>query len=294
VSRFGLGIDVGGTKIAAGVVDHDTGEIVERAVVPAAPERGGRAVLDDAIALAKQFRRPIASIGIGVPEIVDPAGVVRTNAVIDWLDLPYQREFDAIAPAVVEADVRAAALAEACFGAGVGRTSFVYVTLGTGISSTVVQDGKPWPGARGGALVMASMPLDVTCGHCGERTSIVLEEYAGGPAIARRYSNATGIAVPGALDVVNAAAAGDADAAEILKSAGREIGVSVAFLINVIDPEAIVIGGGLGGAEGVFREALIASTREHIWYAAARDLPIERAHFGAESGIIGAALAAER
>jgi glucokinase len=296
VRRLGLGIDAGGTKIAAGIVDLGTGEILHREAISTGAERDGLAVLDDTIALAEGLsasaESAIESIGIGVPEIVDPTGSIRTGAVIDWLGLPYRERLGAIAPTTVEADVRAAALAEARFGAGIGRSSFVYVTIGTGISSTIVLDGRPLPGARGGALVMASSPLDVTCARCGERSTVILEAFAGGPAIARRYGEATGRNVPGAIDVVALAEQGDERANEILASSGREIGVSIAFLINVIDPESVVIGGGLGSAGGVFREALIESTRQHIWNPEAQSLPIDRARFGPESGIIGAALAA--
>lgn len=289
-----MGIDAGGTKIAAGIVDLETGEILRRGVVATNAERGGQAVLDDTVVLAERLAKgeAITSIGIGVPEIVDPTGEIRTGAVIDWVGLPCRERLSLIAPATIEADVRAAALAEARFGTGVGNASFIYVTIGTGISSTIVLEGRPLPGARGGALVMASAPVDVTCAGCGERTSVVLEEFAGGPAIARRYRNATGSEASGAIDVVEAASRGDVDAVEILASSGREIGVSIAFLINVIDPESIVIGGGLGSANGVFWDALIESTRAHVWNEAARDLPIGRARFGPESGIIGAALAA--
>jgi glucokinase len=288
-----LGIDVGGTKIAAGVVDLETGEILGRRIMPTNAERGGRAVLDDTFAVAQELATVhLESIGIGVPEIVNPSGEIQTDAVISWIGLPVVERLGAIAPATIEADVRAAALAEARFGAGAGRSSFVYITIGTGISSTIVLGGRPLAGARGGALVMASAPIDVTCATCGDRSTVVLEEFAGGPAIARRFAEATGRDVSGAIDVVDAAESGDVVATEILASSGREIGVSLAFLINVVDPESIVVGGGLGSANGVFRESLIESTRRHIWNPSARDLPIARARFGPESGIIGAALAA--
>ncbi|MGH2550098.1 MAG: ROK family protein, partial [Thermomicrobiales bacterium] len=291
--RLGLGIDVGGTKIAAGIVDLETGEILDRRIVPTNAERGGRAVLDDMFAVAQELANaPLESIGVGVPEIVNPVGEIQTDAVISWIGLPVVQTLGVIAPAVIEADVRAAALAESRFGAGRGRGSFVYLTIGTGISSTIVLDGQPLAGARGGALVMASAPLDITCAKCGERSAVILEEFAGGPAIARRFAQATGRDTSGAVEVVEAAETGDLIAREILASSGREIGVSLAFLMNVVDPESIVVGGGLGNARGVFWESLIESTRQHIWNPSAHDLPIDRAHFGPESGIIGAALAA--
>ena len=191
---WAIGLDVGGTKIAAGLVALDAGRVLARRVVPTAPARGGEAVLADALALAVALQAEavarggtVAGVGVGVPELVDAAGRVTTDAVIAWRGLPVRERFADLAPAAVEADVRAAALAEARLGAGRSFATFAYVTVGTGISSCLVLDGRPYAGARGGALVLASAPLSWPCSICGARSDFVLEEFASGPALAARY-----------------------------------------------------------------------------------------------------------
>src|SRR5262249_36140016 len=154
---------------------------------------------------------------------------------------------------LVESDVRAAAQGEAMCGAGKGCPLFVYVTVGTGISYCLMQNGYPLKGAKGNAITLSSSPLSTTCSHCGTKLRPVLEEFASGPAIAHRFLHEQGKAEMNGSrctseDVFHAAAGGDNVAAEILVSAGEALGVSVAFLVNVLDPERIVVGGGLGMA----------------------------------------------
>jgi len=297
---WGIGIDVGGTKIAAGVVDLRHGHVFSRIRLPTAPERGGLPVLDDVVAVAVRLKADaqehggrIASIGIGVAEIVDPSENIVTGNRIVWPGLPVRERLSRIAPARIDSDVRSAALAEARFGAGRPYATFAYVTIGTGISYTLVSDGRPVPGARGAALVLASGPVAAVCPACGHHHLSVLEEIASGPALADSYARATRQHVAGAESVLAAAAAGDPAATELVESAADALGNAVGFLINVIDPAALVIGGGLGLAGGLFWDRLVASTRAHIWNPAARDLPIIPATLGSDAGLIGAALAGE-
>jgi glucokinase len=294
-----IGIDVGGTKIAAGAVVPASGRVAFRWEMPTRPERGAAAVLADIETLAESIagelrsdgRIPIA-VGIGVPELVDATGQIRSAHLLDWSVIPLAERLGAIGPAFIAADVRAAALAEARYGAGREFDSFAYISIGSGISSTVVQDGVPLAGARGGALVLSSGSLGVPCPECSAWTEFVLEDYASGPALARRYTAATGRAAEGAEVVIAGANAGDLAAVQIVDSAADALGSSLGWLVNVLDPEAIVVGGGLGLAPGRFRERLIKATRDHIWNPGARGLPFVSAALGADAGLIGAALTA--
>lgn len=94
--------------------------------------------------------------------------------------------------------------------------------------------------------------------------------------------------------VVAAAVAGDAAASDVVHSAGRALGVSLGWLVNVLDPEVVIVGGGLGSAGGRYWDSLVESTRAHIWSAASRDLPIRPASLGPEAAVVGAALAGAR
>lgn len=297
--RWAIGLDVGGTKIAGGLVVGDTGEVRARLTIPTGPERGGEAVLADAVALAEQLAAEADAIGLGlrgvgvaVAELVDGDEAVRTGHLIGWAGLPVRSRFAHLAQTTLESDVRAAALAEARLGAGLPFDPFVYVTVGTGISSCLVQGGRPYAGARGGALVLASGPLSLTCDACGAPVRQVVEEVASGPALVDRYRRRGSRSVARAEDVVAAVAAGDADAADVVGTAGDALGGAVGFLVNVLDPAAIVVGGGLGVAGGLYWDRFVAATRAHVWNAAARDLPIIPAGLGPDSALVGAALAA--
>ncbi len=291
-----IGLDVGGTKIAGGVVALPSGALLGRRVVPTDPRRGGEAVLKDALALAEglieqavaQNREPLG-IGIGVPELVSPSGEITSAHNFDWRNLPVAARFERVAPAIIESDVRAAALAEALFGAGRAFRLFAFVTVGTGISYCLVEDGKPFAGARGNALVLASGALTSTCDSCGAVSTQVLEEFAAGPAIVRRYNHVVSGDARRGEDVLAAVEAGDPAATAVVRSAGEALGNTIGFLVNVLDPEAVIVGGGLGQAGGLYWESLVGSTRAHIWAGNSRALSILPAALGTDAGIIGAA-----
>lgn len=295
-----IGLDVGGTKTAAGIVLWPTGEIVHRLVIPTNPRRSGEAVLDDVLALAESLKTKaevdgitVAAVGAGVAELVDCDGNVTSSCTIAWGGQPVREKLSRIAPARVESDVRAAAVAEAMFGAGRGKRLFVYITVGTGISYCLMQNGNPLKGTNGNAITMGSSPLSTVCTDCGARLHPVLEEYASGPAIARRYAQAK---PKGSADdcrgVFRAASNGDQDAVEILSSAGEALGVSAAFLVNVLDPEILILGGGLGTAGGIYRDSFERSCRNHIFAENSRQVPIVSAKLGTDAGVIGAAAVA--
>lgn len=297
-----IGLDIGGTKIAAGVVLWPSGDILNRTVIPTKPARGGEAVLKDTIDLARQLNESaeregikVAGIGAGVAELVDCAGNVTSSCTIQWRGVPVQQKLSEVALAIVESDVRAAAMAEAIFGAGRGNRLFIYVTVGTGISYCLVQDGRPFKGANGNAITMASSPLSTVCTHCGVKLHPVLEEFASGPAIAKRFAETkragNGEGCRTCEEVFRAASEGDTTAAELLTSSGEALGVSTAFLVNVLDPEMIVVGGGLGLAGGLYWDSFLQSCREHIFSDDGRGLPIVHAKLGVDAGLIGAAAA---
>jgi glucokinase len=231
-----------------------------------------------------------SGIGVGVCELVDHHGAVVSAQTVRWRGLPVQDRFAALAPTIVEADSRAAGYAEARFGAGRGFESFLYVTVGTGIGSSLILRGKPYRGARGCTGTLATAP--VTVYHRDDKMKpirTVLEEFASGPALVRRYNRQTRSRIRGAEQVLTAAAAGDAGAMRVVRTAGTALGSTLGLLINVLDPAAIIVGGGLGSAPGLFWESLVSSTRRHIWADAHRDLPILQAGLGADAGWIGAA-----
>jgi glucokinase len=298
-----IGIDVGGTKCAGGVVKLPEGRVIARRVQPTLPERGGEAVLLDVVGLcrtlqeeAKSQDRMPAAIGIGVAEMVDLHGRVVSEATIRWKEIDVKaRVHDATRLATyVGADVRAAARAEAVLGAGRGLSTFLYVTVGTGISCSLVLDGVPYAGARGltgtfasgcGLAVVEDEDEDLV-------RSMPLEVFASGPAISRKWADMRRGFKGTAVDVLALVDAGDAMAGCVVEAAGIVLGAAIAQLVNVLDPQAIIIGGGLGLVGGRYREAVAGGLRDYVWSDAHRDVPIISAELGTDAGWIGAALGA--
>lgn len=291
-----IGIDVGGTKIAAGAVRAASGQVGLRREIrtPAADDADaiGEAIAwiaGDVTAAAGASGDHLVAIGVGLPELVTADGEIGTAYLCDWRRAGIGHRLGSIAPVLATSDVRAAALAEARFGAGQDLPLFAYVSIGTGIGSTIVVNGQPVVGAHGGAVVFASGALAVPCGQPGEWTDFALETYSSGAAIAQRYLRATGNVVDGAREVIAAADRGDMVAAEIVESAARALGSGIAWLVNLLDPHAIVFGGGLGLAPGRFRTQLVTSARQSIWNPQARDVAMLPGRLGADAGIVGAA-----
>jgi glucokinase len=253
-----LGVDVGGTKIAAARVDVARGAVLEARRRPTAPARGPDAVLADCRALVDELGG--GTVGLAVCELVGPDGRVRSAETVDWRATDLLETFDA-----VESDVRAAAVAEARFGAARGEPDFLYVSVGTGISHCLMVDGRPRLGVRGSAIGTGA-PL--------------VEQWSGGLALARRSGHATAeeaLADPGAADVVEEGA--------------RRLGLVLAALVNALDPGALIVGGGLGLVDG-YRARVEVALRAAIYDTEARNLPLLPAALGADAPVIGAALAA--
>jgi glucokinase len=263
-----VGIDAGGTKLAAGLVDTTVGRVLDRRQASSDPARGGAAVLADCLALARAVvgSQPADGVGIAVPELVSQEGEITTHDNWDWRGWDLRSAFAHFGSVQVESDVRAAALGEAKLGAGKEFASFIYMTIGTGVSHTFVIEGTPWTGARGNAIVVGA-PL--------------VELVASGPQLARLTGKAR------AEDVL--ATAADAPA---VGEVARTLASELARLINALDPEAALIGGGLGLAPE-FTSRLIEMTRPLIYAEDTRQLAILPAALENNAGLVGAALAVD-
>jgi glucokinase len=256
-----VGIDVGATKVAVGEVDTVEGRVLKRRQVATA--RDGREVLRDCVRLAEELHRPgVERLGIAVCELVRPDGTIGSAATIDWTALDVSTAFSHLAPTVVESDVRAAAVAEARLGAGRDRESMLFVNVGSGISHTLVVDGRALVGARGNAIITGAPPV---------------ESWSSGLALACDASTEEVLADPASAGVVAEAA--------------TRLGQTLAVLVNALDPSVVVIGGGLGSVLR-YRTMVAEVTRSLIYAEETRGLDIVPAALGADAGLIGAALVA--
>jgi glucokinase len=291
-----IGVDLGGTKIAAGVVDR-RGAIVTRLEVPTPKdsERALVAALEDAV--GSLVDEGASAIGLGVPSTVDQ----KTGRAVLSVNIPLQDEplRDLMSnrfglPCGIDNDGNAAAIAEWQVGAGRGTRHMIMLTLGTGVGGGLILDGKPYRGAVGAAAELGHIVIEHDgrpCqGNCTGRGHI--EAYATGLAAAGDAAEAFG-AGSDTRDLIERAVAGDERALEILREIGRRLGSALGSLVNIFNPEAIVIGGGWGEAadeylleparEVMLREAL-SPGRELV-----RLLPAE---LGPDAGLVGAGFVA--
>ncbi len=261
-----IGIDVGGTKIAAGLVDTDTGVCDARFERVTRPERDASVVLEECVGMAQRLAAgQTVPIGIGVCELVDREGHTQSAQTLDWRALDVAGAFARVGPAVVESDVRAAAVAEARFGGGRGVAELLYLTVGTGISCCLVLNGSAYAGARGNAICFGAPPV---------------ENAASGLALAAAGGRewAEEVLADPSLD-------------HVVETAAAALGAGLAWLVNAFDPGTVVIGGGLGLVDR-YRDLAVAAMRPMIFADNSRDLPVVPAQLGADAGVIGAALAA--
>jgi glucokinase len=285
-----IGLDVGGTKILSGIVDRDGTVLAEHEVTsPGGHESDVLAALDEAVEALLDAR--VAAIGYGVPANLE-RGTGRvlhaTNLPLADVDLAERARTRFGLPVGVENDASAAALAEWRLGAGRGVSNLVMLTLGTGVGGGIVVDGRLFRGwAELGHIVVQEGGRECACGGRGH-----VEVLASGSAADHAARQLYGSDADAHL-LVERAQADDAAARAALARIGHSLGAAVGSLVNVFDPELVVVGGGFGAAAGelVIGPAREAARREAIEPADAR-LRVVAAELGSEAGLVGAGLVA--
>ena len=311
-----LGIDLGGTKIHTAVVSRD-GDILADDYRETVAERGASGVLDRIVASAQAAmaqggagREEITAIGIGAPGPMDAtAGVLTAPPNLPgWNNVPLKALLEERLgiPAFLENDANAAALAEYHYGAGRGSRNMIYVTVSTGIGGGLILNGALYYGSDGAAGEIGHMtilPNGPLCG-CGNRGH--LEALASGTAIARDARELLSRGVPTLIReladddpaqvtarlVAQAAEQGDLEAQELLDRAMGYLGVGMANLANIFNPDEIVIGGGLANLGEKLFGPVRRTVRNTCFDVIADRVQVAPATLGPNVGVIGAAAVA--
>ena len=286
-----VGVDVGGTKILAGVVAADG--MVERRRERATELTSQDQLLDELGSAAEEvIDDSIAAVGFGLPSRIDQqAGRVDGSVNIPLADVPLRDLMTKRLglPVTIENDGNAAALAEHRAGAGRGARTMVMLTLGTGVGGGVVFDGKLLrDGGELGhtVLVYDGIPCQGTCTGRGH-----LEAYVSGLAATKLAQEAFGPAVD-AHRLVRLAGEGDSTALEILDGIGRKLGAAIGSFVNIFRPDLVVIGGGFAAAGDFLLGPARETMRREALPPADERVQIVRAELGTAAGLIGAALVA--
>ena len=307
-----IGLDVGGTKIAGAVVGPD-GEILHRKQVSTAADHPEQ-IVTDIVAVARELSDAapqIAAVGVGAAGLVDSAaGVILGAPNLAYRDVPVGKtiESELGLPAIVDNDANVAALAEAVYGAGRGAGDQIMVTVGTGIGGGIIIGRHIYRGHYGVGAELGHMVIDPDGPVCGCGNRGCWEAVASGNAIGRlareRVEGGAGtdlLAMAGGTIeritgelVGEAAVAGDAFARDVVASIGRLLGIGLANIVNIFDPEVIVVGGGAAAGTGELllepaREAMTAHILGVAWRKPVRVVP---AKLGNDAGVVGAGVLA--
>lgn len=315
VKKYKIGVDVGGTNVKIALVDKK-GNIVYSNTVPTMAEMGyeytisniKQAILD-LMKETKTSKEVIEGIGFGFPGQVDcDRGIVRLAPNIPgWVDVPIasiiEEEFGITTK--IDNDVRCAALGELNFGAGKGCQNLICITVGTGIGSGLVVNGKLVRGANNAAGEIGHIKLKMQGGPiCGCGDTGCMEAFASGPAIvamAEEYimggksTKFRELANPDITPYVVAEAAkqGDAVAKRIYETIGEYIGIGMSGVVNLLNPEKIVIGGGVADAGALLLDPIKRTLKQRSMPIQAESVEVVPAELGNTAGVIGASLLIE-
>jgi len=312
-STYAIGVDLGGTKIETALVNAE-GDIAEKQRTPTEAKQGPDHVVEVIVSTVtahylRDARRAVSAIGVGVAGQVDPeTGIVRRAPNLDWRDFPIRERLETALglPVTVINDVQAITYGECRRGVGRGTKNLVCLFAGTGVGGGVVIGGELLRGTSGNAGEFGHMTIErdglpCTCGNRG-----CLETFVGGWAIAQRArtrvaaepaQGATLLRLAGgkpegisAALVGQAAAQGDALARALVEETGTALGVGLAAIANALNPELLILGGGVvEGLPGLVEIAERELGRRAL-AAALQPLKVVRSKLGADAGVIGSAL----
>jgi len=305
-----IGIDIGATYLKSGIVSPE-GKIWAQRIQNVQHETLGM-LTNQIVAQMRELRQAdddfhLESVGIGVPSLVSR----KTSGISVSATLPYLNGADLKAelepllklPVWLENDAKASAYGEMQVGAAVGAKNFIYIAIGSRVGAAVVIDGKIFQGVSGYAGELGHMAVDPEGKKCSCGATGCLERYVSAPSIAQRVEERISLNPSSALQIITdrpvtaqdvsaAALVGDKMAGVIIAEVGRYLGMAIANLINLLNLELVVLGGGVIEAGDVILRPTIEEVKRRALSPACQDCRIIPGSLGTSAGIIGAALLA--
>ena len=308
-----IGIDVGGTGIQFGAIDENMNILAEKSIPTTTSVSFSEQVarIADAVvatASAAGFSADqINRIGVGIPGISDPVtGDIVKCPNMGWFHVPFRQEFmkHLSVPLYIENDANVAALAESAAGVSAGTSSSVFITIGTGIGSGIILNGRIWNGFHGiggelGHVIFGLNGVPCTCGNHG-----CLERYCSATALIRMGREAVALQPDSlilrsvgndltrieARTVIDAARENDPVAVEVYGRWISQLAQAIAGVVNLLDPEVIVLGGGVSKAGDFLLNPLRSEFRKYVLYSDQPLPDLRIAVLGSKAGIIGASM----
>ena len=306
-----IGVDLGGTNVSSGIVDNQ-GFISHQAKLPISGSNSNQEVINRLVACIRKTidsfgRDRIIGIGVGTPGLIneETGTVIYAPNVPGWEDLPLQSILQKRMnlPVAIENDTNAAAIGEHWVGGAVGYSNIICLTLGTGVGGAIIQNNNVWRGSNGAGGEIGHMTVVQNGRKCGCGAPGCLEAYASGSAIANqvrdqlrsgRESILTDL-VGSDLEQIDtamiaaAASQGDSLSQKTMKRSATYLGIAVSSLINLLNPQLVVIGGGVIKAGNLIFDPIHVEVARRAYIWSANLVKIVPAKLGDDAGIIGAA-----
>ena len=293
--KYGFGIDLGGTTVKLAYFD-ETGTMLDKWEIPTVTENNGSRILPDIAAAVRGYLADhsipdshILGLGIGVPGPVDREGVVNKCINLGWGVFNIAQELSGLTgfPVVAGNDANVAAMGEFWKGGGKGCDNMVFVTLGTGVGGGIVIEGKLLHGTHGSGAEIGHMVLNrnetAVCG-CGKHGCV--EQYCSATGISR-LARLHGMGNMTCKDIFDAGKAGDSKALDVLDEYYEYLGEFLGSLCSVVDPEIVVLGGGVSKAGQVLIDGVVPRFHKYVFHAA-EDVKFALASLGNDAGAYGA------
>lgn len=313
--RWYVGIDIGGTNLVVGLVPEEGGEPQGLRVRATVPERGPDAIVTDVVRMARESIKEVVGadggdrilgVGVGSPGAVNrTTGIVAESPNLGWRDYPLKERIQELAdwPVVVDNDANCAAYGEFWVGAGREARSLVGIIIGTGIGGGIILDGKLVHGASDAAGELGHTTVNFAGRRCACGNYGCVEAYASGPNIAARAREGLEAGaescltqlVEGDLSRITAATVyeavveGDEYATEVMTETARILGAGIASIINLLNPDVVVIMGGVTRAGDVLFHPLRGEIRRRAFKVSAQACSILPAALPETAGVVGAA-----
>ncbi len=308
MGNYVIGIDLGGTNLKAGIVDKG-GKITHRLSIKTNYNADPQAIsnqifelIDEVIKEAHVKKSDIIGIGLGSPGLIDKKGetIIFSPNLPRWRNIPIKllvtERFSM--PCVLENDANAAAWGEKWVGAGKGVSSLVILTLGTGIGGGIVIDNKLWRGANNVAAEIGHMIIQMDGPKCSCGNNGCIEAYASATAMVRRFKELLKSGVSSSLKdsreitakmINDAAFQGDKASLDVIEETGRYLGIALVNVMHILNPEMIVLTGGMIGSGELLMNPIRQVTKQNAFEASYKDTKIVFSQLGNDAGIIGAA-----
>ncbi|SFL60218.1 ROK family protein [Halanaerobium salsuginis] len=311
MKEYYLGLDLGGTKILTGLADQE-GNIIARSRRDTEAAAGEETIIknmiltiEDVLAKAEVNKDQIVSLGIGSPGPLDATkGIIIENANLPWKNVPLVKKMEAALgiKTLLKNDANAAALGEKWFGAGRKVDNMVYITISTGIGGGAIIERELFNGTNDNACEIGHTVIDPDGPLCGCGKHGCLESFASGTAIGKRAREAAAKGLSkemleladqivediNAVICAQAAYQGDEVAQEIFKKAGYYLGIGLGNVINIFNPEMIILGGGVMKASDLFLAEALATMKKTALSGPLEIVSVKEAELGSDIGLMGA------